>query len=143
MHLVGMHLLAPQVFSLTNATMQITTYWKVDAPTIAPVRFMVIVADKDGKDHFATIDFPALAWCPTNTWQPGTVLSVISDLFLLRGIPNGLAQVSLALLPLTHPFSTIMDEQSWYPLQVANAPGGVVASHGTKALQVATVSIVP
>src|SRR5207253_491569 len=46
MHLVGMHLLAPQIFSLRNSTMQVTTYWKVDAPTTAPVRFLVSVADK-------------------------------------------------------------------------------------------------
>jgi hypothetical protein len=110
---------------------------------MVPVRFLMIVVDKNGKDHFATIDFPTLSWCPTNTWQAGTVYSVVGDLFLLRDIPNGLAHVSIALLPVTHPFSTIMDAQGWYLLQVVNAPSGVVANHDNKALQVQTVAIVP
>jgi hypothetical protein len=107
------------------------------------VRLLVIVTDKDGKDHFATIDFPAISWCPTNTWQPGTVVSIMTDVFLLAHIPNGLAHVSLALLPVTHPFSTIMSEQNWFSLQIMHAPATVMSNHGGKALQLANISIVP
>jgi len=141
MKLVGLSAVYPGVFSLNAGSMQITTYWKVTAPTPFPVQLLALVTDKNGKNHFATNDFPALSWCPTNTWRPGTTISVVSDLFLLRGIPNGLAHVSLARLPATHPFSTIMDEQSWFSLQVVNGSG--ISTHETRALQVATISVVP
>jgi uncharacterized membrane protein len=143
MNAVGVNAYAPRVFSLHNTSMQISTYWKVGTPTAAPVRLLVIVTDKDGKDHFATIDFPAISWCPTNTWQPGTVVSIMTDVFLLAHIPNGLAHVSLALLPATHPFSTIMSEQNWFSLQIMHAPATVMSNHGGKALQLANISIVP
>ncbi len=143
MNAVGVNAYAPHVFSLHNTSMQITTYWKVGTPTVAPVRLLVIVTDKNGKDHFATIDFPAISWCPTNTWQPGTVVSMMTDVFLLAHIPNGLAHVSLALLPVTHSFSTIMGEQDWFSLQITHAPATVMSSHGGKALQLANISIVP
>ena len=141
MNLVGLSAVYPRVFSLNAGSIQITTYWKVSAPTPFPVQLLALVIDKNGKNHFATNDFPAASWCPTNTWQPGATISVVSDLFLLRGIPKGLAHISLALLPVTHPFSTIMDEQSWFSLKTVNGSG--VSTHETRALQVATVSIVP
>jgi uncharacterized membrane protein len=141
MNLVGLSAVYPRVFSLNAGSMQITTYWKVSAPTPFPVQLLALVIDKNGKNHFVTNDFPAASWCPTNTWQPGATISVVSDLFLLRGIPKGLAHISLALLPVTHPFSTIMDEQSWFSLKTVN--GSAVSTHETRALQVATVSIVP
>ena len=143
---IGLNVVAPQVYSLTAGSMQITTYWKVNKPTQAPLKMLVTVTDKNGKDHFATIDFPTLAWCPTNTWRPGTIYTTVSDIFLLRGIPNGLAHVSISLLSVTEPSSTIqsiMDVQNWFPLQVDHAPPPVAANHGSRALQVATISIVP
>ena len=143
LNMVGVKAYAPRVFSLRNTSMQISTYWRVSAPTASPARLLVIVTDKNGKDHFATIDFPAISWCPTNTWQPGTVISVMTDVFLLSKIPNGLAHVSLAILPVTHPFSTIMNEQSWYSLHVIHGSIPVTSNHGGKALQLAVVSIVP
>src|SRR5436305_3422240 len=141
MNLVGLSAVYPRVFSLNAGSMQITTYWKVSTPTPFPVQLLALVIDKNGKNHFITNDFPAASWCPTNTWQPGATISVVSDLFILRGIPKGLAHISLALLPVTHPFSTIMDEQSWFSLKTVN--GSAVSTHETRALQVATVSIVP
>ncbi|MFL5695718.1 MAG: DUF2079 domain-containing protein [Ktedonobacteraceae bacterium] len=141
MNLVGLSAVYPRVFSLNAGSIQITTYWKVSAPTPFPVQLLALVIDKNGKNHFATNDFPAASWCPTNTWQPGATISVVSDLFLLRGIPKGLAHISLALLPVTHPFSTIMDEQSWFSLKTVNGSG--VSTQETRTLQVATVSIVP
>lgn len=95
---VGLAVLTPQVYSLSNGSMQITTYWKVNQPTRTPVQMLVTVTDKHGKDHFATTFFPSLLWCPTNTWQPGEVYTTVSDIFVLSGIPNGLAHVSLSLV---------------------------------------------
>ncbi|MFL5627195.1 MAG: DUF2079 domain-containing protein [Ktedonobacteraceae bacterium] len=143
MNMVGMLIYPPRVFSLHHSSMQISTYWRVSAPTASPVRLLGVVTDKNGKDKFATVDFPAISWCPTNTWQPGTVISVMTGVFFLSKIPNGLAHVSLALLPVTHPSSTIMNEESWYSLHVIHAPVPVMSNHGGKALQLAVISIVP
>ncbi|MGI9062014.1 MAG: DUF2079 domain-containing protein [Ktedonobacteraceae bacterium] len=143
LNLVGLNVVTPSVYSLTAGSMQISLLWKINAATQMPARILVMVTDTSGKDHFATIDFPALEWCPTNTWQQGQVYSTISDIFLLSHIPNGLAHVSIVLLPVTYPFNTVMDQQSWYPVQVTNASVPVVGSHANTALQVATISIVP
>jgi len=123
--------------------MQVTTYWKVNTPTLPPLRVLVLTTDAAGGKHFASTDFPAASWCPTNTWEPGMVLSLASKIFSLHHVPTGLAQVSLALLPLAHPSSTMMDEQDWLPLHIVNAPGTVTPASGDKALQLATITIVP
>lgn len=136
MGMVGLHTYAQ------NTTVQLNTYWRVGTTPTLPVRFLVVVTDKNDKDHYATIDFPAISWCPTNTWQPGTIVSVMSDMFLLSGVPKGLAHISLALLPLTHPFSTIMNEQDWFSARVSNAPANVRSDHDGKAIEVATVNVV-
>ncbi len=143
LNLVGLNVVTPSVYSLTAGSMQISLLWKTNAATQMPARILVMVTDTNGKDHFATIDFPALEWCPTNTWQQGQVYSTISDIFLLSRIPNGLAHVSIVLLPVTYPFNTIMGQQSWYPVHVTNTSVPVVGSHANTALQVATISIVP
>ena len=145
LNLVGINVVTPSVYSLTAGSMQISLLWKVTTATQLPTHMMVIVADAQGKDHFATIDFPALEWCPSNTWQAGQVYSTISDIFLLSHIPNGLAHVSIVLLPAAYPFNPVMvmKPQGWYPVHVAGSPASVFASHDNKALQVATISIVP
>lgn len=142
-NLVGLNVVTPKVYSLTAGAMQISLLWKINAATQVPVRILVAVTDTNGMDHYATIDFPALEWCPTNTWQQGQVYSTISDIFLLSHIPDGLAHVSIVLLPVSYPFNMIMDGHSWYPVQVTNTAVPVVSSHTNTALQVATISIVP
>ncbi len=138
---VSMDMVGLQTYA-QNTTVQLTTYWRVGTTPTLPVRFLVVVTDKNDKDHYATIDFPAISWCPTNTWQPGTIVSVMSDVFLLSGVPKGLAHIYLALLPLTHPFSTIMNEQDWFSARVSNAPANVRSDHDGKAIEVATVNVV-
>ncbi len=142
-NLVGLHVVTPKVYSLSTGAMQISLLWKVNAATQVPMRILVMVADTNGMEHYATIDFPALEWCPSNTWQQGQVYSTISDIFLLSHIPNGLAHVSIVLLPVTYPFSMIMDGHRWYAVQVANPTVSLVGSHANTALEVATIKIVP
>lgn len=108
-----------------------------------PAEFLALVTDKNGVNHFISNDFPALAWCPTTSWKPGTVFTVVSDSFLMPQIPPGVAHVSLALLPATHPFSTIMDEQAWFRVHIAQAPGSITYANNKHALQLATITVVP
>ncbi len=143
MDLVGFNVAAANTFSVSAGYMQVTTYWKVNTPTLPPLRVLVLITDAAGGKHFASTDFPAASWCPTNTWEPGMLLSLASKIFSLHHIPTGLAQVSLALLPLAHPSSTMMDEQDWLPLHIVNAPGTVPPISGRNALPLATITIVP
>ena len=141
--LTGINVVTPSVYSLSAGSMQISMLWKASAPTQVPARMMVVVEDVNGEDHFATIDFPVLEWCPTTTWQSGEIYTTISDIFLLSHIPKGLAHVSVVLFPVNYPFLTLTDEHGWYAVQASDATASVVASHANKALQVATISIVP
>ncbi len=143
LQMVGMYLPTFSVYSLSSGSLQLTTYWKVNGPTQAPARLMVFAIDKQGVSHFASIDFPGVAWCPTNSWQAGKIYSIVGNIFLLKDIPNGLAHISLSVLPVTYPFATIMDEQSWYPVQLEHAPGAVFTNVDGKSLQLATIPIVP
>jgi uncharacterized membrane protein len=141
-NLVGLSVAAPSRFSRSAGYMQITTYWQVSTPTAIPLMGLVTVTDARGEEHFVTNEFPAFYWCPSNSWQPGMVLRITSRIFPIRDIPTGLAHVSFVLLPLTQPFSTIMDVQARLPAHVVSAPRTVVPTR-TNALQVATLQIVP
>ncbi len=143
MNLVGYGVAAPQTFSMGANYIQVTTYWQVSTPTTLPLQIVALIVDKNGKEHFASTYFPAISWCPTDTWKPGTVLRVTSGAFFIGAIPTGLAHVAIALVPLTHPYSTIMDIQSRIPLRIVNAPATVIDPQGTNALHLATITLVP
>src|SRR6266496_2767927 len=145
MNLIGYSVSAADRFSLGAGYMQITTYWQVNKPTLHPLQSVVLVTDKNGGKHIVSVDVPPLAWCPTNTWKTGLVQRLTSRVFSLSGshIPNGLAHISVALLPVTHPFSTMVGEQNWLPLHISQAPATIVPTQGTNALQLATITIVP
>lgn len=142
--LVGVNVSAASTFSLSGSPMQVMTYWKVNTPPTIPVWMAVLITDSNGQQHFITTDFPANTWCPVNTWQPGKVIFIVSDLFLLQGVsmPHGLAHVSLVLLPVTHPYSTIMNGQDRFSVHVQQAPSTIVPDPAYHALQVATLHIV-
>jgi uncharacterized membrane protein len=143
LNLVGYSVAAPQIFSLSTSYMQVVTYWQVRAPVTLPLQVAALIVDKSGQEHFATTYFPGISWCPTTTWQPGTVLQISSGIFYLGAIPTGIAHVSIALLPLAHPSSTILNVQDRLSLHVANAPGTVTATQGTNALQLAKIELAP
>jgi uncharacterized membrane protein len=145
MDMIGYSLAAADTFSLGAGYMQITTYWQVSKPTIHPLQTVMLVTDSGGGKHDVRVDVPSQAWCPTNTWKAGHVLRLTSRVFSLSSfhIPNGLAHISIALLPVTHPFSTIVDEQHWLPLHITQAPATIVPTQGANALQLGAISIVP
>jgi hypothetical protein len=142
LNLVGYNVSAADPFSDTSGYMQVKTYWKVSAPTPQPLRLTVVVTDASGKEHFESFDFPADTWCPTNSWQPGSVYKLASRTFMLGHVPNGLAHVAIAFVPLTQPLNNLMDVSARVPLQIVSAPATVTAT-GTKALQLAAIRITP
>jgi uncharacterized membrane protein len=143
LNLVGYGVAAPSTFSMNANYIQITTYWQISAPTTLPVQIVALIVDKNGKEHFASTYFPALSWCPTTTWTPGTVFRVTSGAFFIGAIPKGLAHVSIALVPLAQPYSTIINVHSRLALHIVKAPMAVADPQRTNALQLDTITLVP
>jgi len=143
MNLIGYDVATPQVFSLSTSYMQVVTYWQVSTPITLPVQMVALIVDKNGQEHLGTSYFPGVSWCPATTWRPGTVLQISSGIFYLGAIPVGIAHVSIAVLPLAHPFNTTMGVQDRLQLHIVNAPGAVSATQGTNALQLATIVLAP
>jgi hypothetical protein len=145
MNLVGYNVAAASTFSLGAGYMQISTYWQVNKPTLNALQPVVLITDQVGGKHVVITQVAALAWCPTTTWKAGDVLRLTSRVFNLSSfhMPNGSAHISIALLPVTHPFATVVDEQKWLPTHIAQAPATIVPTQGTNALQLATITIVP
>ncbi len=119
-----------------NKSVQVTAYWKVNAANPPPLRIMTILTDQDDKEEFSSSEFPIVSWCPTPSWKPGTIVRTISSALNLDNVPNGLAHVSLALLPFSVPFGTILAVTNRVPLHIVKAPAKVTLMQGTNALQI-------
>lgn len=140
--LVGYSFAAPNKFPANVLTryMQVTTYWKLNTASLPPLRIVVLLLDKTGKEQFASIDFPANSWCPTTTWKPGALLRLRSSVLYIGLVPKGITHVAIALLPLGVSFGSSTAAQARLPLQVVHAPSSV-APVETNALQLTTFSI--
>ena len=143
MNLIGYSVAAADPFSDTAGYMQVTTFWQVTGPTPQPLQVLALLNDVNGAEHVASFDFPAETWCPTNSWQPGAIYELQSKIFNPGNAPNGLAHVAIALVPLTQPLNTLRDITSRVPFQIVRAPETVTAKQGTKALQLAAITIIP
>jgi hypothetical protein len=139
--LVGYSVAPPSSFSVVSSLMQVTTYWRVNSVSPPPLRVLVLLLDKNGKEQFSSIDFPALSWCPTSTWKPGTVLRTTSSAMYIGNVPRGLAHVAIALLPFASSSGTIGAVSDWLPLHIVSAPATVTTVAGANALQLDTFTI--
>jgi hypothetical protein len=144
LHLVGFNVGASSPFSRTNGYGTLTTYWRVDSLMKTPMQLLTFMQGSDGHEYITSTDMPELSWCPVQTWQPGTIVRLTSRTFNLQqsGIPDGLAQMSIALLPQAQSSSTITDMHSRLPLQILDAASTVTASKTTNALQLMPLTIV-
>lgn len=136
--------LAPKTFSRSGGYMSITTFWQITQPISKPLQIMLLIQDNSGKEYIATTDVPELLWCPVNAWKPGAIVQMTSSVFNLResGIPNGLVNMSVALLPQTSSSSTIMDVRARLPLREIEEQGSATFSQENKALQLLQLNIV-
>ena len=141
--LVGYSIAPPSSFSIVTPFMQVTTYWRVNTSGPPPLKVLVLLIDKNGKQQYSSIDFPALSWCPTSSWKPGTVLRTISSTLWIGNVPNGLAHVAIALLPFASSFSTISSVTERLPLHIVKAPRMVTPVEGTNALQLDAITVGP
>ena len=142
--LVGYSFSPPDSFTANANTryMQVTTFWRVNTPTLPALRIQVLLTKQSNKEEYSSTDFPALSWCPTNTWKPGTILRAASRTLYIGSTPTGLTHVSIALLPLSVPLGTIAAQRDRLPLHIVDAPNTIIPTPGTNALQVATFTIV-
>lgn len=128
-----------------SSGMTVTTYWQVTKPITSAFQIVFLMTGSDGKEYLASTDVPQLFWCQTNTWKPGTMVKMTSRVFTLTnsGVPFGLAHLSIAILPLVQSSDKIMDVQARLTLHVVNAPGTVMPTQGTNALQLKPIKIIP
>lgn len=145
--LSGLHITMsnPQVYSLKSGTIQVFADWRVTEPTNVPLQLGIFLTDQNGKRYNLTSVFPALAWCPTNIGQPGTIESIQSSIIWLNQIahfPYGIAHLSLVVLPAAQPFD-IMSEKAWYDASITQGNGTLAVTSEGKALQLATITITP
>ena len=140
--LIGYSFTAPNMFPANSLTryMQVTTYWRLNTPSLPLLRIEALLLDKTDNEQYASIDFPANSWCPTTTWKPGALLRLRSTILYIGGVSKGLTHVAIALLPFGVPFGSSSGAQARLPLQVVSAPATIVPV-GTNALQLATFSI--
>ncbi len=143
MNLAGYSVAAANPSSIASGYFQVTTYWQVSNPTQTPFQVIVFMTDSSGKEYLVSGGFLAFNWCPTNTWTPGAVLQLTSNVLAMPKMPTGLAHVSIAILPLTHPYSTIMSVQDRLPVQVVKASGAVAPTPGTNGLELTTLRLIP
>lgn len=147
MNLVGYNVGAANPFSIEAGYVQVTTDWQLLTPSMPPLVLQVLITDSSGAEHLVSTDFPAQFWCPTNSWKPGMILQLSSRLFKITGhqLKTGKAAISIALLPYTGNQFAILTSPVQQRLQVVvvKATGSVAASAGTKALQLATTTLVP
>jgi uncharacterized membrane protein len=145
LRLIGADVGAPDKFSRTAGYMTVTTYWQVEAPVTSALQILFLANGSDGKEYLMTTNVPALFWCETNTWRPGSVIRLTSGVFGLQRshVPNGLVHISMALVPLTQPSSKIMDVNARLPLRVMQVPDSVSPTRGTNALQLKPIKLTP
>lgn len=122
----------------------VTTYWKVTRPTLAPLQIGIFSIGSDGKEHYANQDFPDRYWCPSNTWQAGTIVSMTGRNFSFSAdnTPFGLDQIAMTLVP-DGLANKIMDVRARLSVHVISGPASVVPTVGTKGLKLATITVVP
>jgi uncharacterized membrane protein len=142
--LVGYSVAPPSSFSVVNPSyMQVTAYWKVNTAELPPLRVQLLLYNNIGSQQFSSVDFPALSWCPTSTWKPGTILRTSSSAVFIGSVPNGLAHVAIALLPFASSFNSISSVTERLPLHIIKAPRVVTLVKGTNALQLDAITIGP
>jgi hypothetical protein len=143
MRLVGYQLGVSNPFSRSRGTADITTFWQITTPSRMPLRLLLFIQMGQGEEYLLNADMPIMSWCPSSSWQVGKIVRVNSPGvgFQWTKVPDGLAHISLALLPLVQSSSTIMDVQARLPLHVVYAPDAVIANPSANALQLMTVRV--
>jgi uncharacterized membrane protein len=143
-NLIGQSVNGSSPFSHSSGYMSVTTYWRVSKPMASPFQMIFFLRDQQGKEYYANNDVPALFWCQSHTWKPGAIVKVTSRLFHLKELPtpDGLAQMSVTLLPLEQPSSKMVDVEDRLPVQ-GSAGSNKSSAIAARSVELAPMIIVP
>ncbi len=120
-----------------GAYLQVISYWRVSQGAIPPLQISTSLLNGADQQVFASDDFAGASWCPTSTWQPGTIVQMSTPLIYIGNVPRGLVHLTLALLP----YSTTSATMSGIPLHIVQAPGTVTTVPGKNLLQLQTFTL--
>ncbi|GHO65703.1 hypothetical protein KSC_045950 [Ktedonobacter sp. SOSP1-52] len=134
-------------YDRTDVHATISTYWKVVQPIRVSQQIAFIMETSDGQEHLSSTDVPLLNWCQSNTWKPGDVIKMQSNNFFLLHpgsplYPKGLAHLSIALLPLAQPSSTIMDVQARLHVDMEKSQDGVEVNQNARLLRLFALNLI-
>jgi hypothetical protein len=121
-----------------GAFLQVVTYWRVSQGTIPPLHIEVSLLNDANQEVFDTDNFTGAFWCPSSTWQPGTVVQMSTDLLYIGNVPGGLSHLALSLLPYTTTSGTTNGNTQGLPLHIVQAPATVAVVPGRNLLQLQT-----
>lgn len=133
--LVGFQINRPGAF------LQVVTYWKVSQGSIPPLHIRASVLNSSEQEVFNTDNFAGSFWCPSSTWQPGTIVQMRTDLLYIGDVPRGLSHVAISLLPYTATSGTISSSNQGLALHIVQAPATVAAVQGRNLLQLQTFTL--
>ncbi|HXX78896.1 MAG TPA: hypothetical protein VEI53_10410, partial [Ktedonobacteraceae bacterium] len=141
--LVGYDVVVPTSYNSSSSHIQVVTDWRVNTMNIPPLQVLMMLTDKNGKEQFESADFPALSWCPSSTWKPGTIIRIVTSNLDVSMMPHGLTHVAIALLPFSTSNNSSAEVPDQLPFVIVHAPSTVKPIEGTHALQLNTLTISP
>ena len=141
--LVGYDVVVPTSYNSSSSHIQVATDWRVNTMNIPPLQVLMMLTDKNGKEQFESADFPALSWCPSSTWKPGTIMRIVTSNLDVSMMPHGLTHVAIALLPFSTSNNSSAEVPDQLPFVIVHAPSTVKPIEGTHALQLNTLTISP
>lgn len=143
--LVGYRFNAPNPFSKSTGYTTVVTYWKTITPITVPLQPAVLLLTSDGDLDVASTDFPGASWCQTNSWQPGTIMSLTTRVFGLQraDFPVGLAHMAIALVPILQSSDTMSYMKQGLHAHVVSGTAQVIDIQHINAVEVMPLDIVP
>ena len=134
-------------YDRTDVHATITTYWEVVRPIPVSQQIAFVMETSDGQQHLSSTDVPLLNWCQSSTWKPGDVIKMQSNNFFLttqggKPLPKGLAHLSVALLPLAQPSSTIMDVQARLHVDMEKSQNGAEVNQNARLLRLFALNLI-
>jgi uncharacterized membrane protein len=113
-----------------GANLQVITYWKVSQGTIPPLKIYTSLLDSANHEVFGSENFTGVFWCPSTTWQPGTVVQMSTDFMYIGNVPRGPVHLAITLLPSNASSTTIGGKDQGIPLRIVQAPATVATLPG-------------
>lgn len=124
-----------------GAYLQVITYWRVSQGVIPPLNIYTSLLNSADHEVFGSNNFTGAFWCPSPTWQPGTIVQMSTDLMYIGNVPRGLSHLAISLLPSGKTSATMGGSNQGLPLRIVRAPATVTAVQGRNLLQLQTFSL--